>query len=88
MDEKMKKTIFILSTFFITNSSLLSDPADILTDKNIQDINDANDWCLKNNPEKHSMDGRRCSALSSYAEHSKKLATQIPNSCQSEKVER
>lgn len=84
----MKKTIFILNVLFIMTSPLLADPADILTDKNIQDINKANDWCLKHTPEKNSMDGRRCSTLSSYAAHGKDLAAQIPNSCQSEKVER
>jgi hypothetical protein len=87
-DQKMKKTIFILNVLFIMTSPLLGNPADILTDQDIQHINDAHDWCLENKPQESSMDGRRCSSLHSYAKYAKKLATKIPNSCQSEKVER
>lgn len=84
----MKKTIFILSTFFITNSSLLANPADILTDKDIQDINDANDWCVKYTPEKNSMDGRRCHVITTYPKTALKLAATISNTCQSREVNR
>jgi hypothetical protein len=84
----MKKAIFISNLLFIVASPLLADPADILTNQNIQDINDANVWCSTHTPEKHSMDGRRCTTLSSYAAYAKELAAQIPNSCKTEKVGR
>jgi hypothetical protein len=84
----MKKTIFILNVLFIMTSPLLANPADLLTDTDIQNINKANDWCLKHKPEKQTMDGRRCSTLSSYAKYAKELATKIHNDCPSGKVER
>ena len=84
----MKKTIFILNALFIMTSPLLANPADLLTDTDIQNINKANDWCLKHKHEENSMDKRRCSTLRSYAPYAKELATKIHNGCPSGKVER